>query len=462
MAITGKNLDLSSDKAFIPSAYKLKSIDFTNYKGKTKDIQNLCVKMSITESIFSHSLMISLTIKDSTNLIEEFPIVGLEKIRVKILYKKKNGKERNLNLKFFVSEYPTFGSADRQSFVQVIRLVGISEPAYISNQKKISRGITDNTAKHIEKILIEDLSLPEKKFIRPDPAYEAISTFKGVINVQKPMSAIEWLRRQTFDIYYSPFFFFQTLNGKYRLFSLASMVDDDINKIFDTYYDTRDFNINPGSEEDYLQRATRILSVTSDLKLNKSVQSLRGAFASRNRYLDYSDKTYTKYEYRYDKDMKGKNFLEDHPVVSEDFKIGDNTLLDFVESRCEYLSLNSKAFEGDQEKNYNQESKTSRHFLNAYNSLFNTITHDIRLNGDFKLNAGKKIALKFPKAIDPSAYRDYTEKTDIDHYNEFLSGKYLITSVIHEFENDEYYSNVRVKKDSFAIDLDKKAKNKNG
>ena len=188
--------------------------------------------------------------------------------------------------------------------------------------------------------------------------------------------------------------------------------------------------------------------------MNKSIQSRRGAFASTNRYLNYSDKTYTKFEYGYDKDFIDKKpTLEGKSILSDEFLIEGDSLLDFVESHCEYISVNSKAFEGDQAKNYNEESKTSRHFINAYNSLFNTFTHDIRLHGDFKLNAGRKIILEFPKAIDPSIYRDFADKPSTKHFNEFLSGKYLITSAIHEFENDEYYVNLRLKRDSFSIDL---------
>ena len=153
MAITGKNIQKGTNVAFLPSAYKLQEIVITNYKGEEKDIQNLAVKMSITESIYTQSLLLNLTLKDSTNFVEEFPIIGQEKIQIKIEYKKRNGKEKTLNLKFFISEYPTFGSTKNQAFVQIIRLVGISEQAYISNQKKIARSYSNNTVKEIQKIL---------------------------------------------------------------------------------------------------------------------------------------------------------------------------------------------------------------------------------------------------------------------------------------------------------------------
>ena len=476
MAISGKNISKGDNVASLPSAYRLQEIVLTNYKGEEKDIQNIAVKMSITESIYSQSLLLNLTLKDSSNLVEDFPIIGQEKIQVKIEYSKKNkrtgeDKLKSLNLKFYITEYPIFGSTPSQAYTQIIRLVGISEQSYISNQKKIVKSYNNNTAKEIEDILKNELNLPEKKFKSSIDPYLSISSSKGIINRQRPMDAIEWLRKQSHDQYQSPFYFFQTLNGKYRLFSLASMFDDEVNKVFNTYYDRREStnkNADAGSEEDYQQREQTILSVASNLKLNKSIQSRRGAFASRNNFLDYSNKTYTTEDYDYSENfLTRKPTLEKHGTISDQFKIGDENLTDFKESHCEYISLNHKAF-GDKntwynkdeenpsvESNYNNMSKGSRQFLNAYQALLNTMTHDIRLNGNFKLNAGKKIKLMFPKAIDPSVYSQYTdnEKDLNGHVNNLLSGKYLITSVVHEFEDDEYFVDVRVKRDSFSIEL---------
>jgi len=448
MAIIGKNLEIGSNKASIPSAYKLDHIFITNYKGERQDIKFLAVKMEISESLYSQSLTLKLTLKDSTNFIEEFPLIGQEKIEVILNYKKRNGDPKNLKLKFFISEYPTYGTSDKQVYVQVITLVGISEQSYISNQKKISRSYLNNTVNEIEKILTEDLNLPKRKFKHSG---DSISSSKGIISNQRPMDVIEWFRRQSYaEDSFSPFFFFQTLNGKYRLFSLSSLISED-NKVFDKYFDSRDFTTDPNSDEDFRQREQRILKVSSDLKLNKSIQSRRGAFASQNNYLDYSNKTYTKYEYDYSTDFSDKPSLEGKKILSDKFLIGDDKLTDFTRAHCEYISVNSKSFEGN--NNYNDMSKISRHFINAYNALFNTFTHDIRLNGNFKLNAGRKIQLEFPKAIDPVAYRELSKNPKDHHRNEFLSGKYLITSAIHEFSDDEYYVNLRVKRDSFSVDL---------
>jgi hypothetical protein len=56
------------------------------------------------------------------------------------------------------------------------------------------------------------------------------------------------------------------------------------------------------------------------------------------------------------------------------------------------------------------------------------------------------IELVLPKAISPEDQKRTTgEEGQID---EFLSGKYLITSTKHSFENGKYFITARVKKDT--------------
>tara|TARA_R110000823_G_scaffold307931_1_gene431341 strand:+ start:453 stop:1814 length:1362 start_codon:yes stop_codon:yes gene_type:complete len=453
MGIGGKNLD-SRNLAVVPSAYRIKSIIITNYRGEKADVLDISTRMVINESLYSNTLTLKLTLKDSTNFIEDFPIIGQEKIKIKFDYKRlssgENGEDNiDIEIDFFVNEYPTFGSSENQAYTQAISLLAISEQSYISNQKKISRSYNNNTSKEILKIFYEELNLIKSKFKTSPEGHKGISTSRGIISNQKPLDVIEWFRRQTYsENTFSPFFLYQTVDGSFNFKSMSYLVSKD-NKVYNTYYDVRGFNYSSleQAESNFRQSDQRILSVSSDLKLNKSIQSRRGAFASKNNYLDYGNKTYTNFEYNYQKDFldKGLPSLEGKKILSDQFLIGDQKLTDFTQAHCEYISVNSKAFDGN--SNYNNMSKISRHFLNAYNALSDTITHDIRLHGNLRLTAGTKIELIFPKNIDPLVRKEQ------DHKNKFLSGKYLITSAIHEFSDDEYYVNLRVKRDSFSVDL---------
>ena len=129
MAIIGKNLEVGTNAAAIPSAYKLDHIYITNYKGDVLDVKNLAVKMEIAESLYNQSLTLKLTLKDSTNFIEQFPVTGQEKVEVIIRSVVKRGKKREIKtikLNFYITEYPTYGTVPQKYYTDIISLFGVS------------------------------------------------------------------------------------------------------------------------------------------------------------------------------------------------------------------------------------------------------------------------------------------------------------------------------------------------
>ena len=75
------------------------------------------------------------------------------------------------------------------------------------------------------------------------------------------------------------------------------------------------------------------------------------------------------------------------------------------------------------------------------------IQHLIVLNGDFNLNCGKTIELKIPPAWDPTPEKRGTRGQDDETLNDYISGSYLVSAIVHNFA-EEYYSEVKVKRDS--------------
>ena len=145
--------------------------------------------------------------------------------------------------------------------------------------------------------------------------------------------------------------------------------------------------------------------------------------------------------------------LEQKNSLSSVFTAFSDTIDQYPDAHLEHIAINQDAFDGTV-LNYNQASVKTKHYLNAYNSLLESYQHDVKLMGDFGLNPGRKISLQFPKAVDPSVYKDYSNKSNIYLYDESISGNYLITSAIHTFEDDEYYVNCRVKRDGLSLDIE--------
>ena len=446
-----KNVD-ASGKSIIPSAYNLEHITLKNHIGEEKYIENIVTSFSITESLYSPTTILSISIKDSINFFETFELTGQESINVKINYKEhESGVEKTLNLTFYVTEYPTFGRPTSNSHVQVYKIKGISEQAYISAYKKISRSYEySNTGDIIKNILERDCNLQENEIAIGGDIETKV---KMNICYQSPFTVIESLRKITHDAESTPYYFYQSITSKYHLLSHSAIVSE---PAYGTFTDTRLFGADSGSAKDYLDRKSRILECTSNLKLSKIEQAQKGAYASENNYLDYSTKTYTQHNYVYS-DTVQANTLTKIPVVSDTFLLSDGqntpvqTLEKFNTSHVEYVPLNTLAYKNtlaqtrDDGKLYND---IRVHDLHAYRALASTTTHDLKLFGDFQLNPGRVIELNFPKAVDPEVLKEFLEEDDTAVWDEALSGAYFIATTEHKFENGEYFVNIRVKRDS--------------
>lgn len=126
-----KNIALGSGKPTTPATYKFGKIELENHAGEVYEIQNIVAKFQITESIFSNTLMCKVNIKDTNNLIEDFPIIGQEKLRFNFEKPGILGFKKKVVLEFSITEYPGFGKG-REKYMQAFSLTGISNHAYNS------------------------------------------------------------------------------------------------------------------------------------------------------------------------------------------------------------------------------------------------------------------------------------------------------------------------------------------
>ena len=434
-----KNLSLGGNKPITPSAYSFQKIELENHEGEVYEIQNIIAKFSITESIYSNTLMCKVNIKDTNNLIEDFPIIGQEKIRFGFFKPDVDGERVKIILEFSVTEYPTYGKTT-EKYIQAFTLNGISNHAYNSEFKKISRAVEGTTSEIIEEIMVGDLQ--EENFVVDSPSD---ARFQGILNYNTPLGCIEWLRKKSYDEKRSPFYFYQTLDGVIHLKSFSDISSENVHH---EYYDTREFDYELHTEDDFNQRRFRILEITSDLKLSKFFQGMAGAYASENYYLDIGNKQFTMEEFD---GSTTSPILSKNKSYSTQKVVIDDTIDKQFQAHCEFTSINSFSFEGI-DKNYNEIKKDSEGKTKANLELLDSTTHDIKLFGDLELNAGTIIKLNITRAIDPRE-RDKTENSQGGEHDKHMSGKYVITSAIHTFENGEYYTNLRVKRDGFNIEV---------
>jgi len=286
--------------ANIPSAFNLIKFDITNSKNEVRDIRRIVESFTITEELFSPVITLSATIKDTINFFEDFGINGQEIINIEI-EKISNNPEinsatpvKNIKLKLTVLEYPNYEKLASSPNIQKYSLIAISDFAYLSALTKISRSIKNNVLTNIYNIFKDDLNV---KLLVPKKL--PITMFDGIITIQSPLRAAEWLRSKLFDSVGSPFFLYNRISENIpRLSSWTELVNSSSYRKY-TYKQKLD---NTGdSPEAYKDGILRIIEMQSNMKLNKLELAKAGAFASVVNVTDLGTKTWTQQIFNADK-----------------------------------------------------------------------------------------------------------------------------------------------------------------
>ena len=426
--------------AVAPSGYNIKKCSMTRYDGDSEiDITSMVTRINLIESLYSSTVILQLSIKDNANFLEEFPVVGHERIHL-ILDRIEHDTEveKRIELKFVVTEYPLFGKDEGNPNVSAYTLNAIGEHAYAGSIQEVSRSFEGPTIDEIKKILGE-LGPYNIRQIG-----SGITAAKGVLPRTKPLEACEWFRSRTVDKPESPLYLFQTIDGVMNLAFLSELVKKD-RGVHGVYRDTRMFSQNPQSLASYKEQSTRILETISNLKFGRVFQSQAGAFASNMEFVDIANKTFGRKDYGYNIEQ---NTLTANPPFSSAFLISDKPLNEYYDARSSKVSINSMAF-GSSQQNTNVLRRDFEQKNRSFNESLETMTHEIKLFGDYELNPGKIITCKFPRAIDP----EEAEKSNEDQpgEDELISGKYLVTGVQHEFKGGEYFIRARIKRDSMGF-----------
>jgi hypothetical protein len=452
------NIKANTEKALTPFGYSLRGIILTNHKGDQADIQNIVIDFSITESIYTAALTLRLSVKDVANFIEEFQLIGQETIEIRLgRHEHESPDWTDIKIKFWVTEYPEFGRSTQQN-TQIYSITGVTQQAYVSQFKRVSRAVSGLVSDEILKMVQRDCMAE-----RISTFDKTISRFSSALPLMHPLDSAYWMLRRAYDEQFSPFFLYETLIDGVNLRSLTNLISDKVNPIYRTYTDERLYSSDPNTPEDYQQRLTRILDVSSDFKLSKVLPNLSGgAFSSNNMYLDLSTKTIQRQQFNYQKAFDGSQTMNKYSVLSDKFTIPYELpdqqvkISETYDAFTEYVPTNSLAYSTDGSVfNYHSLLTNRAGKINSRIETMDTIVHDLMVAGDFNLSVGKKVIVQIPKSIDPRQFDQSTMKGKFDDlYDRTVSGTYLITSLVHHF-SDQYHCKMRVKRDSLTYDLNK-------
>ena len=189
------------------------------------------------------------------------------------------------------------------------------------------------------------------------------------------------------------------------------------------------------------------------MSLAPTYQATDGIFASENRYIDIATKTYRNHIFDASKHLKAEHTTSKKLVFQDSATLVDKRRSETAASlnripgaKINVNVVNRYSYGGFE--NLAELVEKNKHLSNAYLSSYDICTHSFTAMDDPLLNPGRLCKLLFPKATDPGVYKEFSDKSITETYDNVLSGNYMLFSTIHNFTEGKYTTELTFKTDS--------------
>jgi hypothetical protein len=415
----------------ISGNFQVKSMIMTNANGAEMSIVQYVTSFNITAEIFSPVLTLSATIRDNDDIFGSGVIgklTGQEIIKLKIIgdYDKENVIEHT----FSVKEYSNYTKTLDYPNTQIFNLIAISDFAYTSKLKTICRSVS-NIEASLREIFVTDLELADLIIDTESP----VSNFTGIINIQTPLSAAEWLRSRSFDSVRSPFFLYNKVSSTSRnvvyFGSFNSLARKSVGERYKYEYGQSLDDSKPNKEK-YEKDVKRILSMRSNLKMDRLATAAAGGYANRINVTDIASKSYytlnltttesankwTSREYLVGRGPNGNTPQKMHDISHASI------------SNIQINNAGGSSF-NDPKNSVTESLLPNIQIAKSFAARVNEFDHEIVVYGNPGLNPGTVINLKVPKTL-------RERKAKSGEIDPVVSGNYLITVAAHIFTDGVY------------------------
>lgn len=424
------NVGSNDNRDFAPGVYELNKLVMVNYLGERIDISNLIHNFQVVESINSLFCIYQFTVIDAVNLLEKYIVTGNEKLEM-ILLKKDlpESEEVQLERHLIVTGITNYAKPSNEG--QAYQLRAITETAFAASIKRISRADNGNVVSMIQRLVSEVVNRDSLQVLT-DPD---VGNFKVVYPNYTVLDIIMMLLTRAQRTDGSVYYMFETLFNNIVLTSYEEMVS---REAVDEYMLRNKDQYPVFSAENFEHNRRRILSIDSKLGASQFDGFQSGANNSRVYSLDLASKTYEVNDYSI-LNINLPKIQKDY-TLHPNLQISGTPISDYVNAKEYFVNKNTMAFSNSENLNNRYDSTVAQRSMVTENQY--AVSHVVRLNGDTRIRAGEIIELDIPPSISPDVMPD-------DYQDLIMSGRYLVASVVHEFDFEgRYFINVSVRKDS--------------
>ena len=406
----------------------VEEIRIVSQNGNEFDLKGIVGDFSIYEDLYSNYLSGSMVFPDSMNIVKNLPVIGQEKLYITFNTPGVDSTPRKL--KFDVYKIATYVRG-MSSVTVTVRLEFVSSIANISAQIKLNRVMrnmpfSDMVESIYEQAKIFDSDLP------PITTAKTHGQSTVVIPNWSPLYAINWCaHRSSFisDPRKSDYLFYQTLDG-FNFVPLSYLKDlQSVGKYTNYPGGFR----NKDGERDYRKELYNIKEYVVDSMTDKAKETKLGIYSSHMLVHEMTTKSYYDYSFSY------RDSFGDTPHLNQGRMIPyDNALQDRNLSLLKYYDKSFFAFDSVDDSSYIDHALERQSLLNRMNSMKMTID----VCGNTNIRVGNIVEVEF-------LTNQYSEKTSSDFVDSYLSGKYMVTSILHHVVEGVHSMRMTIAQDSY-------------
>ena len=423
--------------------YDITQCKILTTSGKQFDILPVVQDIVIFESIFTQSITGIITILDTTDLVNNGPIIGEEKLQIKLLTPQVNEKPDSIidYTKTPLDIYKIGGLRGDGEKASVLSLHFASQEVYKNAISKISRSYKGSCSDIVDKIFRDKEYLDSDKEITIE---ETNGLRKIIFPSMKPFKAIDMLCRQSNSKNFkdSPsYLFYETTKG-YNFRSVDGLCSQEPKM---TYEENIPDRVEGGVKNiDVNLRTINEFAVIGPRNTNDNIYE--GMLSSNIKVHDIYNKKINYFTYNYFDEFDKDIHLEDKPYISETKdKLSNKGFADYSNA-MNFVTITSNGKSFDEPDNYPYAPDDLEKIVMRRNSRLrqfqNSITLNMMIPGNTFIKAGDVLEIKI------GASSTVTDRTNDPNY----TGKYLITKIRHNFNNSKtdvrHTINMTVVKDS--------------
>ena len=430
-------VERSPDRIYSAGDVIVDEIKLVSYSGFELDLRKIVGDFSIYEDLYSNTLSGSLVFPDSMNLVANTPIIGDEDLYITFYTPGVDYKPRRVRFKVFKISSFVRGTG---TTTVAVRLEFVSHLAELSLRTKLNRALRRMTFQEMVWAVYADLQSQDPAL----PEILGMATFGQstvIVPNWSPLYAINWFAHRSVSVenqQIADYLFFETLDGA-NFFSLSKLKEF----LPAAKYRSAPSGFRSDDGERMIEAELRNISSYAIRDMGDKLRETKlGMYASSMLVHETTTKSYYTSRFSY------RDSFGDTPHMNKGRMIPyDSPVQDRYAAHLKYYDKSHFMFDGIDDTNYIDRSQNRQSLLNQMNAM--TMTIDVY--GDTMLRVGNMIEVEFFS-------QEYTKDKD-DFLDPYLSGKYMITAIMHNVVEGIHTMRVTICRDSYSEPLpDKKAK----